>query len=107
MTARCGKNEQRNQCLYPVQGALAQAGKQVSTLQAGKGQYIHVDNTSDAERALNDDIAKLQKGDVTSVVYSAYDEQFQAVGILIILLLIIEVCLLESKESSAQKHQVF
>ncbi len=31
--------------------------------QAGKGQYIHVDNTSDAERALNDDIAKLQKGD--------------------------------------------
>ena len=40
---------------------------------------------------LNDDIAKLQKGDVTSVVYSAYDEQFQAVGILVILLLIIEI----------------
>ena len=31
----------------------------------------------------------MQKGDVTSVVYSAYDEQFQAVGILVIPLLII------------------
>ena len=65
--------------------------------QAGKGQYIHVDNTSDAEKALNDDLSKLQKGDMTSVVYSAYDEQFQAVGILVILMLIIEVCLQEVK----------
>ena len=75
--------------------------------QAGKGQYIHVDNTSDAERALNDDIAKLQKGDVTSVVYSAYDEQFQAVGILVILLLIIEVCLLEVKNPLLRNIKFF
>ena len=46
--------------------------------QAGSGQYIHVDNTSDAEKMLNDDLAKLQKGDTTSVIYSEYDEQFQA-----------------------------
>ena len=75
--------------------------------QAGKGQYIHVDNTSDAERALNDDIAKLQKGDVTSVVYSAYDEQFQAVGILVILLLIIEICLLEVKNPLLRNIKFF
>ena len=75
--------------------------------QAGKGQYIHVDNTSDAERALNDDIAKLQKGDVTSVAYSAYDEQFQAVGILVILLLIIEICLLEVKNPLLRNIKFF
>ena len=75
--------------------------------QAGKGQYIHVDNTSDAERALNDDLSKLQKGDMTSVVYSAYDEQFQAVGILVILLLIIEVCLLEVKNPLLKNVKFF
>lgn len=65
--------------------------------QAGSGQYIHVDNTSDAEKTLNDYLAKLQKGDTSSVIYSEYDEQFQAVGILVILLLIIEICILEVK----------
>ena len=75
--------------------------------QAGKGEYIHVDNTSDAERKLNDDITKLQKGDVTSVVYSAYDEQFQAVGILVILLLIIEICINEIKNPLLKNIKLF
>ena len=76
-------------------------------VQAGKGEYIHVDNTSDAERKLNDDITKLQKGDVTSVVYSAYDEQFQAVGILVILLLIIEICINEIKNPLLKNIKLF
>lgn len=75
--------------------------------QAGKGQYIHVDNTSDAEKALNDDLAKLQKGDMTSVIYSAYDEQFQAVGILIILLLLVEVCMMEVKNPMLRSIKFF
>lgn len=75
--------------------------------QAGKGEYIHVDNTSDAEKKLNDDITKLQKGDVTSVVYSAYDEQFQAVGILVILLLIIEICINEIKNPFLKNIKLF
>lgn len=75
--------------------------------QAGKGQYIHVDNTSDAEKALNDDLAKLQKGDMTSVIYSAYDEQFQAVGILIILLLLVEVCMMEVKNPMLRNIKFF
>ena len=62
--------------------------KQVA--QAGGGAYIHVDNTSLAQRQLNDELTKLQKGDISSVVYSEYDEQFQAVGILVLILLIIE-----------------
>ena len=75
--------------------------------QAGKGQYIHVDNTSDVEKALNDDLAKLQKGDMTSVIYSAYDEQFQAVGILIILLLLVEVCMMEVKNPMLRNIKFF
>ena len=64
---------------------------------AGKGTYIHVDNTSDAQERLNDEFAKLQKGETSSVIYSEYDEQFQAFGILALLLLIIEICIFESK----------
>lgn len=69
--------------------------KQVA--QAGGGAYIHVDNTSLAQRQLNDELTKLQKGDISSVVYSEYDEQFQAVGILVLILLIIEMLILERK----------
>ena len=75
--------------------------------QAGSGQYIHVDNTSDAEKELNNDLTKLQKGDVTSVIYSEYDEQFQAVGILVIFLLIIEICILEVKNPFLRNVKFF
>lgn len=44
---------------------------------------------------------------MTSVIYSAYDEQFQAVGILIILLLIIEVCMLEVKNPLLRNIKFF
>lgn len=75
--------------------------------QAGKGQYIHVDNTSDAEKALNDYLDKLQKGEMNSVVYSAYDEQFQAVGILVLLLLVVEACLMEAKNPLLRNVRLF
>ncbi len=75
--------------------------------QAGSGQYIHVDNTSDAEKLLNDDLTKLQKGDTTSVIYSEYDEQFQAVGILVILLLMIEICVLDVKNPLLRNIKFF
>lgn len=75
--------------------------------QAGKGQYIHVDNTSDAEKALDNELTKLQKGEITSVIYSAYDEQFQAVGILVILFLIIEVCMMEVRNPLLRNVKFF
>ncbi len=64
---------------------------------AGKGKYIHVDNTSEAQELLNDELTKLQKGETESVIYSEYNEQFQAVAFIVLLLLIIEVCVLEIK----------
>ena len=75
--------------------------------QAGSGQYIHVDNTSDAEQALNDDLSKLQKGETDTVIYSEYDEQFQAVGILVILLLILDICMLEVKNPLLRNVKFF
>lgn len=75
--------------------------------QAGNGTYIHVDNTSEAQEKLNSEISKLQKGTTRSVVYSEYDEQFQAFGILVLLLLIAEVCILEAKNPLLMKIRLF
>ena len=74
---------------------------------AGSGVSIHVDNTSDAQSRLNNELTKLQKGETESVVYSEYDEQFQAFGILVILLLIIEICILESRNPLLKNVKIF
>ena len=74
---------------------------------AGGGAYIHVDNNNIAQRQLDNEIAKLQKGDIMNVVYSEYDEQFQAVGILLLLVLIIETILLESKNPLLKRINIF
>jgi len=65
--------------------------------QAGGGTYIHVNNTNQAQKKLNAELTKLQKGEISSTLYSEYDDQFQAFGILALLLLILEVCVMESK----------
>lgn len=75
--------------------------------EAGGGAYIHVDNTSLAQRQLNDELTRLQKGDLSSVIYSEYDEQFQAVGILVLLLLVIEILILERKNPLLGKIKLF
>lgn len=74
---------------------------------AGSGTYIHVDNTNDAQEKLNDELAKLQKGETESVVYSEYDEQFQAVALIVLLLLVIEVCVLEAKNPRLRNVRIF
>ena len=75
--------------------------------QVGNGMYIHVDNTSDAQEQLNNAIAKLQTGQTDSVVYSDFDEQFQAFAILVIVLLIIEACILDRKNPALLKLKLF
>ena len=89
-----------------VMSALNEAMcKQIA--EAGGGAYIHVDNNNIAQQQLNNEIAKLQKGDILNVTYSEYDEQFQAVGILTILILIIETIILESKNPLLKRIRLF
>lgn len=75
--------------------------------QAGGGAYIHVDNNSNAQEQLNDELAKLSKKETMSTIYSDYDEQFQAFCIIILLLLIAEVCMLEIKNPIARRFSIF
>lgn len=79
--------------------------KQVA--EAGGGAYIHVENNSNAQEQLNHELDKLAKKEISSTVYSDFDEQFQAVGILVLLLLIAEICILEIKNPRLRKIHLF
>lgn len=79
--------------------------KQVA--EAGGGAYIHVENNSNAQELLNNELDKLAKKEISSTVYSDYDEQFQAVAILVLLLLIVEICILEIKNPHLKKIHLF
>ena len=96
------RDERGEVVMTALNEAMCQEGAQ-----AGQGKYIHVDNTSDAQETLNDALTKLQKGETDSVIYSEYDEQFQAFGILVLLLLIIEACILESQNPLTRKWSLF
>lgn len=75
--------------------------------QAGGGAYMHVDNTSLAQQQLARELAIMQKGDISSMVYSEYDEQFQAFALLALVLLIADVLILRKKNPLLSKIRLF
>ena len=79
--------------------------KQVAA--AGGGVYIHVENNSAAQQQLDNELDKLSKKETSTTVYSDYDEQFQAFGILALLLLIIEICILDRRNPLMKNLSLF
>ena len=75
--------------------------------EAGGGAYIHVENNSSAQEKLDEELDKLSKKEIESTIYSDYDEQFQAVGIIVLLLLIIEICMMEVKNPLLKNVSLF
>lgn len=75
--------------------------------QAGGGAFIHVENNSRAQDQLDAELDKLSKKEIDSTVYSDFDEQFMAFAILALLLLIAEICILESKNPLFQHVSLF
>ena len=74
---------------------------------AGNGMYVRVDNTNNAERALNTEINKLAKADVESQVYTEFDEQFQVLAWLALILLVIDLIILERKNPLLKNVKLF
>ena len=75
--------------------------------QAGGGAYIHVENNSAAQDQLDNELDKLAKKETTSTVYSEFDEQFQAVAILALLLLILEICIFDRRNPLIKRLSLF
>ena len=75
--------------------------------QAGGGAYIHVENNSSAQEQLDAELDKLAKKETETTIYSEFDEQFQAVGIIALLLLILEAFILEAKNPLLKNISLF
>jgi Ca-activated chloride channel family protein len=68
---------------------------------------VRVDNSNNAEKVLNDEIAKLAKSDVESQVYTEFDEQFQVLAWMALILLVAEMLLLERKNPLFKNVRIF
>ena len=79
--------------------------KQVA--QAGGGAYIHVENNSAAQEQLDKELDKLAKKETSTAVYSEFDEQFQAFGVLALLLLILEICIFDRRNPLLKHVSLF
>lgn len=73
----------------------------------GKGIYARVDNTNNAQRAISKEIDKLAKADVETQVYTEFNEQFQAVAWIILILLLAEMLILEGKNPLFRNVHLF
>lgn len=74
---------------------------------AGNGAYIRVDNTNNAQRLLEKELDKLAKADVTTEVYTDYDEQFYIVAWLALLLLVVDILILPGKSRLTRNFNLF
>lgn len=80
-------------------------GKEIA--KAGNGLYIHVDQSNQAQSILDAEISKMQKEDISMSMYSEYDEQFVAVAILLLLVLIAECVVMERKSPFLRRLSLF
>lgn len=74
---------------------------------AGKGIYVRSDNTNGALRVISAEIDKMKKADVESSVYSEYDEQFQGLAWIILVLLLLDMFILERKNELLRDVKLF
>lgn len=74
--------------------------------QAGKGIYLHLDQSTSAQDELQGQIRQLKQSS-SSMTYTARDEQFQIFAIIALLLLIIEVCITETSNNFFKRFKIF
>ena len=72
-----------------------------------KGIYVRVDNSNSAQRAINQEVNKMAKSDVESKVYTEFNEQFQAIAWVILLLLLAEILILDRKNPLFKNIHLF
>ncbi len=70
--------------------------------QAGKGTYVRVDNTNNAQTIIANELEKLQQDDVRTDIYTKYREQFNVIAVIVFLLLVAEMVVTVIIDSIAQ-----
>ena len=74
---------------------------------AGKGLYVHADNSNSAFRVITGELDKMAKSDIKTSVFSEYNEQFQSFAILALLLLLIDFFLFDRKNKRLTNFKIF
>ncbi len=82
-----------------------QMGQQIA--KAGGGAYIRVDNTNNAQKLLLKELDKLSKDEVTTDVYSEYDDQFEFIAWIVLFLLTLDILLLPGKSRFTRNIKLF
>ncbi len=75
--------------------------------EAGKGSFIYLTNTSTARERLFGALDKIKKSEMSSAVYSSYDEQFQWVVLLALIALVADAIIMERKNHVLRKLNLF
>lgn len=74
---------------------------------AGNGIYMHVDNSVTAVNQLKEELDKLEKTEMEQMVYTEYNEQYDVIGWIVFVLLLLEVLLLERKNPLFKNFKLF
>lgn len=74
---------------------------------AGGGAYIRVDNTNASQKLLQKELDKLAKADLETTVYSDFDEQFQVVAWIALVLLALELLIMLKKNPLFKNIKLF
>lgn len=74
---------------------------------AGSGAYIRVDNSNASQKLLQKELDKLAKADVETTVYSDYDEQFQVIAWIALILLVVEILIMLKKNPLFKNIKLF
>lgn len=75
--------------------------------EAGDGEYIAANNIRRGINDLIDELGELEKSEIEAKVYSDYDDQFQYLAALALLILLIEFIVLERKNKLLNKIDLF
>lgn len=71
------------------------------------GKYVRASNSNLGLSTIFDDIRKMAQDDLEGTLFSEYDDQFQYIGIAILLLLLIDLVILERKNRYLNRIKLF
>lgn len=73
----------------------------------GGGIYVRADNTNTAYKAISNELDKIAKSDISTKMFSDYNEQFQSFALFALMLLIIDSFIFDRKNKKLSKLKIF
>lgn len=74
---------------------------------AGKGLYVHADNSNSAFRVINKELDTMAKSDIKASNFSEFNEQFQSFAVLALFLLVVDFFVFDRKNKRLTKIKIF